>query len=60
MRCTPVTPTSAANTKKRSSAIRSNTQRLNDRIHAMYVDKLDGLLDAAFFDKVSSQWREDL
>ena len=25
----------------------------------MYVDKLDGLADAAFFDKMSNQWRED-
>ena len=33
--------------------------RLNDRIHAMYVDKLDGLVDAAFYDRMSSQWREE-
>jgi site-specific DNA recombinase len=33
--------------------------RLNDRIHAMYVDKLDGLVDTAFFEKMSNQWRED-
>jgi site-specific DNA recombinase len=25
----------------------------------MYVDKLDGLVDAAFFDKMSNQWREE-
>ena len=25
--------------------------RLNDRIHAMYVDKLDGLVDMAFYDR---------
>jgi hypothetical protein len=34
-------------------------KRLQDRIHAMYVDKLDGLVDAAFFDKMSNQWREE-
>jgi site-specific DNA recombinase len=34
-------------------------KRLTDRIHAMYVDKLDGVVDAAFFDKMSSQWREE-
>ncbi|MBM3567314.1 MAG: recombinase family protein [Alphaproteobacteria bacterium] len=34
-------------------------KRLNDRIHAMYVDKLDGLVDTAFFEKMSSQWREE-
>jgi site-specific DNA recombinase len=25
----------------------------------MYVDKLDGVVDAAFFDKMSSRWREE-
>jgi site-specific DNA recombinase len=25
----------------------------------MYVDKLDGLVDAAFFEKMSNQWREE-
>src|ERR1700724_982783 len=34
-------------------------KRLQDRIHAMYVDKLDGLVDAAFFEKMSNQWREE-
>ena len=34
-------------------------KRLNDRIHAMYVDKLDGLVDTAFFEKMSNQWREE-
>src|SRR5215211_7816403 len=33
--------------------------RLNDRIYAMYVDKLDGLVDTAFFDKMSNQWRDE-
>ena len=34
-------------------------KRLNERIHAMYVDKLDGLVDAAFFERMSNQWREE-
>ena len=34
-------------------------KRLQDRIHAIYVDKLDGLIDPAFFDKMSNQWREE-
>jgi site-specific DNA recombinase len=34
-------------------------KRLNDRIHAMYVDKLDGLVDTAFFEEMSNQWREE-
>ena len=34
-------------------------KRLNERIHAMYVDKLDGLVDTAFFERMSNQWREE-
>ena len=34
-------------------------KRLQDRINAMYVDKLDGLVDTAFYDKMSNQWREE-
>ena len=34
-------------------------KRLDDRIHAMYVDKLDGLVDTAFFERMSNQWREE-
>jgi predicted site-specific integrase-resolvase len=30
----------------------SSKERLQDRIQAMYVDKLDGLVDAAFVDKM--------
>src|SRR5215211_2345807 len=38
---------------------RAEHKRLNDRIYAMYVDKLDGFIDTAFFDKLSNQWREE-
>jgi site-specific DNA recombinase len=34
-------------------------KRLDQRIHAMYVDKLDGLVDAALFERMSNQWREE-
>ena len=34
-------------------------KRLNERIHAMYVDKLDGIVDASFFERLSNQWREE-
>jgi DNA invertase Pin-like site-specific DNA recombinase len=34
-------------------------KRLDERIHAMYVDKLDGLVDTAFYDRMSNQWREE-
>jgi hypothetical protein len=33
-------------------------KRLDERVHAMY-DKLDGLVDAAFFERMSNQWREE-
>ena len=59
MRFTPATPTSGASTKRRSSGCRPNTTGFSDRIHAMYVDKLDGRVDAAFFDKMSAEWREE-
>ena len=31
--------------------------RLQQRVHAMYVDKLDGRIDAEFFDRMSAEWR---
>ncbi len=34
-------------------------KRLDDRIRAMYVDKLDGIVEAAFYEKMSNQWREE-
>ena len=39
--------------------LEAECKRLDDRIHAMYADKLDGLIDAAFFQKMSNQWREE-
>src|SRR5712671_5765069 len=34
-------------------------KRLQERINAMYVDKLDGVVDTAFFEKMSAQWRDE-
>jgi site-specific DNA recombinase len=48
--------------RKHEEAIRRlevENKRLSDRIHAMYVDKLDGVIDTAFFEKMSNQWREE-
>jgi site-specific DNA recombinase len=39
--------------------LRTEYDRLQNRIHAAYVDKLDGTIDAAFFDKMSGEWRAD-
>jgi DNA invertase Pin-like site-specific DNA recombinase len=36
----------------------SEFKRLDGRIRAMYVDKLDGIVDAAFYDRMSAPWRE--
>ena len=33
--------------------------RLQNRIHDAYVDKLDGTIDAAFFEKMSEEWRTE-
>ena len=34
-------------------------KRLQDRINAMYFDKRDGIIDTAFFEKMSNQWRAE-
>jgi site-specific DNA recombinase len=39
--------------------LRAQYDRLQSRIHAMYVDKLDGKVDAAFFDRLSAEWRAE-
>lgn len=33
--------------------------RLQSRVEAMYVDKLDGRVDAVFFDRKAAEWREE-
>jgi site-specific DNA recombinase len=39
--------------------LEAENKRLQERIHAMYVDKLDGLIDAEFFERTSRGWREE-
>jgi site-specific DNA recombinase len=39
--------------------LRTEHKRLGDRINAMYVDKLDGRVDLAFFDRMSAEGREE-
>jgi site-specific DNA recombinase len=39
--------------------LQAEHKRLGDRINAMYLDKLDGRVDTAFFDKMSAEWREE-
>ncbi|MGI8426499.1 MAG: hypothetical protein ACR2M4_07865 [Actinomycetota bacterium] len=39
--------------------LQAEHKRLGDRINAMYLDKLDGRVDAPFFDKMSAEWRAE-
>ena len=39
--------------------LRVEYDRLQNRIHAAYVDKLDGIIGAEFFEKMSAEWRAD-
>ena len=34
-------------------------KRLDDRIRSRYVDKLDGIVEVTFYDKMSNQWRDE-
>ena len=48
--------------REHEEAIKRNQaeyKRLQDRINAMYVDKRDGIIDTAFFEKMSNQWRAE-
>jgi len=39
--------------------LQAEQKRLGDRTNAMYLDKLDGRVDTAFFDRMSAEWREE-
>ena len=39
--------------------LQTEYNRLQNRIDEMYVDKLDGRIDAAFFDRKSAEWRSE-
>jgi site-specific DNA recombinase len=39
--------------------LKAEYDRLQNRIHAMYVDKLDGRVDTAFFGRTSAEWRAE-
>jgi site-specific DNA recombinase len=41
------------------SRLQAEHARLQNRLDAMYVDKLDGRVDAAFFDQKATGWRSD-
>ena len=39
--------------------LRAEYDRLQNRIHAAYVDKLDGTIDAAFYEKMAAEWQSE-
>ncbi len=39
--------------------LQSEYDRLQSRIHAVYADKLDGVVDKATYERLSGQWRKD-
>lgn len=39
--------------------LQTEYRRLQNRIDAMYLDKLDGRIDTAFFDNKSAEWRAE-
>lgn len=39
--------------------LQTEHDRIEARLHAMYVDKLDGRINAALFDKLSADWRRE-
>jgi site-specific DNA recombinase len=39
--------------------LRSEYNRLQGRIDAMYIDKLDSRIDTGFFDRMAAQWRAE-
>ena len=39
--------------------LRAEHDRLQQRLHAMYVDKLDGRIDQSFYSQMSEQWRSE-
>ncbi|MDE1987427.1 MAG: zinc ribbon domain-containing protein, partial [Alphaproteobacteria bacterium] len=42
------------------SRLQAEQDRLSKRIHAMYIDKLDGKVEPAFFDRMSREWQAQL
>jgi hypothetical protein len=40
-------------------SLQAEHDRLQNRVHAMYVDELDGRIDKHFFEKLSAEWRSE-
>ena len=46
-------------TREAVEQLKNEHMRLEDRINAMYADRLDGRIDTHFFDKISGELREE-
>src|SRR6202022_253592 len=42
-----------------TTRLRREHKRIQDRIDVMYMDKLDGRIDAEFFDRQAAEWRTE-
>ncbi|MDC7684367.1 hypothetical protein PQU92_13855 [Asticcacaulis sp. BYS171W] len=40
--------------------VRGEIDRLKQRLDAVYIDKLDGRIDEAYYHRVSAQWRDEM
>jgi site-specific DNA recombinase len=43
--------------RSRALQLKAEYDRLQNRLHAMYVDKLDGRIDQSFYAQMSEKWR---
>ena len=50
----------AAFARRGLACLQSEHATIQNRLDAMYVDKLDGRIENAFFDRMSAAWRADL
>jgi len=45
--------------EERINALHAKCEKLNKRLEAMYLDKLDGRIDQVFYDRKSSEWKNE-
>jgi site-specific DNA recombinase len=41
------------------AALQAQQKRLQNRLEAIYIDKIDGRIDASFYDRMSTDWRAE-
>ncbi len=46
--------------KKRLDILTAQKTKLENRLHQIYIDKIDGKVTEEFFDKTTDQWQEEL